>query len=98
MLLVEFYLNFAWLYVVISQIIRNVQMGKVCCVACGDDIGTGLAVSMGDLTFHEACFVCNACGQIIGANNNFVNQDGIPYHKQCHQVGACWSDLSFFFP
>jgi len=44
--------------------------------------------------YHEGCFFCAACGILIEPEQGHVNDNGQPYHKECHLVQHAMLRLS----
>ena len=57
------------------------------CAACGSPTRDD-HVMAGDKAYHEECFVCYVCGELIG-NQKFKITDGQPRHAKCSMSESC---------
>ena len=58
------------------------------CAGCGEIIEHGLLEALGH-KWHSDCFCCGACDAQLGAGDQFYQQDGTPYCRECFVEYHC---------
>jgi len=75
-------------YKIQKETSENVQKGKEICQWCRKQMGAHeKAISFDGKIFHENCFSCTDCGEIIGSGG-FVPRDSLAYCLNCAKPGS----------
>jgi len=69
-----------------NELYANVQAGKEGCAWCRKVVASE-AVSFGGRLYHEGCFMCTQCADVIGFNP-FTEQGGNAYCRKCAKPAA----------
>jgi len=52
------------------------------CAACGENI-SGSAIGTSSGSYHDSCFACGMCNEVIDSTQGYTMHEGKPHHSLC---------------